>query len=325
MTVDAGPIQATSLSLTPLANHNVLTTDDLDEARASVGRSLCPHRLRATGSVVRAVHNVTTLGECGFHYIDYRGGAEVSTEGLPFILVQIPIAGHCVISAQGDDRIVGVGQAVITPTAVPLRMTYGYDNPRLMIRIDAAAWAARAEPFTAATEVNASVVLDLTSGAGHTWRTLLDLTLAEGNDPTHDARFVASLSSAVVDGLLAACRTNSDHASTRARVTPRRLRNALEIVESRCAEPLTVAEIAASAGLSVRELQGAFRIHLDTTPTAHVRRVRLDRARADLTSGTVEHVTDAATRWGFAHLGRFSRDYRVRYGETPSQTLRRHR
>lgn len=328
MTVDAGPLHSSRLHShrrLPLAAHNVLTTDDLDEARTSVARSLCPHHLRATGSGFRAVHNVTALGDNSFHYIDYPGGVEVSTDGLPFVLVQIPIAGHCVITARGDERVVGVGQAVITPRAVPLRMTYGHDNPRLMIRIDAAAWAARADLRADTIEVNTPAVLDLTGGAGHTWRALVDLTLAEADNPTHDARFVAALSAAVVDGLLAARRTEPDGASNQVRVTPRRLRHALDIVESRCDEPLTVAEIATSAGLTVRELQGAFRIHLHTTPTEHLRRVRLEHVRRDLTAGAVDHVTDAATRWGITHLGRFARDYRVRYGETPSQTLRRHR
>jgi hypothetical protein len=32
-----------------------------------------------------------------------------------------------------------------------------------------------------------------------------------------------------------------------------------------------------------------------------------------------------ATRWGITHLGRFACEYRNRFGESPSQTLRRHR
>jgi len=35
-------------------------------------------------------------------------------------------------------------------------------------------------------------------------------------------------------------------------------------------------------------------------------------------------VQEMAARWGFWHLSRFSSDYRTLFGETPSQTLRRH-
>ena len=34
-------------------------------------------------------------------------------------------------------------------------------------------------------------------------------------------------------------------------------------------------------------------------------------------------VKEVATRWGFSHLGRFSRDYQRRFGEAPSETLSR--
>lgn len=290
-----------------------------------MARSLCPHLLSATGTSFHAVHNVTSLGDNSFHYIDYQGGVKVSADGLPFVLVQVPIAGRSVITSRSEQHTVDVGQAVITPPARPLQMIYGRHNPRLMIRIDSTVWTAWAELSTRSPDVNAPVVLDLTGGAGHTWRALVDLILAEAENPTRDAQFVASLSTAVVDGLLAVHGTKSATASNPVRVAPRRLRHALTVIESRCNEALTVAEIAASAGLSLRELQGAFRIHLDTTPAAHLRRVRLDRVRADLSAGAVDHVTDAVTRWGITYLGRFSRDYRVRYGETPSQTLRRHR
>ena len=33
-------------------------------------------------------------------------------------------------------------------------------------------------------------------------------------------------------------------------------------------------------------------------------------------------VSEVAWRWGFAHHGRFAAQYRTRFGETPSQTLR---
>ena len=36
-----------------------------------------------------------------------------------------------------------------------------------------------------------------------------------------------------------------------------------------------------------------------------------------------ESVTEIAMSWGFSHMGRFSVEYRKRFGEPPSDTLRR--
>jgi AraC-like DNA-binding protein len=49
----------------------------------------------------------------------------------------------------------------------------------------------------------------------------------------------------------------------------------------------------------------------------------MKRVREDLQAGRAQSVARAARRWGFAHAGRFSVEYRVRFGELPSETLAR--
>jgi AraC-like DNA-binding protein len=105
---------------------------------------------------------------------------------------------------------------------------------------------------------------------------------------------------------------------------PTTLRHALAYIDDHADEPITVADIAAAAHVTVRALQYAFRRHLDTTPLAHLRRVRLAHAHADLLAanpldGTT--VTDVAARWGFFHPGRFAALYRGAYGRPPHRTL----
>ncbi|MFG2914197.1 AraC family transcriptional regulator [Kitasatospora sp. NPDC048298] len=108
---------------------------------------------------------------------------------------------------------------------------------------------------------------------------------------------------------------------------PSALRRAADYCAEHADEALSVADIAQAARVSLRTLREGFRRHLDTTPLAYLRRVRLDRAHHDLlaiadgrATGT---VTEVACRWGFTHLGRFSADYRRVYGHSPSQTLGR--
>ncbi len=90
--------------------------------------------------------------------------------------------------------------------------------------------------------------------------------------------------------------------------------------------PITVSDVAAHLGVSLRSLQAGFRQWRDTTPSAHLRRIRLQLVRDELLrSEENTNVTTIAIRHGFVHLGRFSSQYRSTFGEGPSATLRRGR
>lgn len=73
-------------------------------------------------------------------------------------------------------------------------------------------------------------------------------------------------------------------------------------------------------------MQLAFRRYRDTTPTAFLRQVRLEQARAELSRlGGEASVTAVMTRWHFGNVGRFAKRYREAFGELPSETARRGR
>jgi transcriptional regulator GlxA family with amidase domain len=102
------------------------------------------------------------------------------------------------------------------------------------------------------------------------------------------------------------------------------LRRAIEFMEANAANDIALGDIAEAVHVTPRAVQYMFRRHLDTTPVAYLRRLRMHYARQDLVAGNrVDHtVTAIAARWGFAHTGRFSVQYRQTYGESPHTTLR---
>jgi AraC-like DNA-binding protein len=57
---------------------------------------------------------------------------------------------------------------------------------------------------------------------------------------------------------------------------------------------------------------------------ARLRALRLELARKDLAQDGAT-VTSVAVACGFGSLGRFAADYKARFGESPSETLRRGR
>ena len=109
-----------------------------------------------------------------------------------------------------------------------------------------------------------------------------------------------------------------------AAVLPRAVRRALDFMQTGFERDIGISELARAAGLSARALQRQFRTFLGKSPHEALRDIRFDGARRQLLLGKPgTRVMDVAMACGFPHFGRFSIEYRQRYGETPSQTLRR--
>ena len=103
---------------------------------------------------------------------------------------------------------------------------------------------------------------------------------------------------------------------------PWQVKRAIDYMMENIDRPIVTADIARAIDVSVRSLQAAFQQFKDTTPSAYLKRLRLEGARRDLLAATGGTVTDVARQWGFVHMGRFSEQYRSAYGELPSETIR---
>jgi AraC family ethanolamine operon transcriptional activator len=90
--------------------------------------------------------------------------------------------------------------------------------------------------------------------------------------------------------------------------------------------PVPMATLCLIAGCSERGLRDAFRSVRGTSPSRCLLAERLRGVRRALRNSRQypTTVTAAATGYGFFELGRFAATYKAAFGETPSQTLRRH-
>ncbi len=102
------------------------------------------------------------------------------------------------------------------------------------------------------------------------------------------------------------------------------LHRAVSFIDDNAHRDITIADIAEAAHVTIRAVQHAFRRHMDTTPTAYLRRVRLGRAHQELVAADPvdQTVTGIAYRWGFPSPSRFAVYYRDVYGVLPGHTLR---
>lgn len=102
-------------------------------------------------------------------------------------------------------------------------------------------------------------------------------------------------------------------------------RQATAYILANLQDPLTVGDICRELGVSRRTLETSFSRTAGCSPKRIISNLRFDRCHRQLVDTTPRYttVTAVARGWGFWHMGQFSRDYRLRYGENPGQTLAR--
>ncbi len=95
------------------------------------------------------------------------------------------------------------------------------------------------------------------------------------------------------------------------------IRRALDEIECRYSESLTVEQLAHSAAMSRYHFSRRFQEQVGESPYAYLQGIRLARA-AELLRGGRTPVTEAAYSCGFTDLGRFGRKFKQRFGCAPS-------
>lgn len=170
----------------------------------------------------------------------------------------------------------------------------------------------------------------MSQGGVDDWRRLVAFLVAEV-DQDHsvilDSPLVRAQLTQIVIATLLLCQPNN-YRETLLRpappIAPYYVKRVEEYIAANADQPLTIVELAAYAGVSIRSLFAGFRNFRGTSPIAYLRSVRLQRAQEDLIAAERhETVTNVAVRWGFTHLGRFTAAYKRKFGELPSETLQR--
>jgi AraC-like DNA-binding protein len=157
---------------------------------------------------------------------------------------------------------------------------------------------------------------------GYAWNGVLEVEDLFRNDLVRATTFDSVVAAAVAAFQITG--TGSGGERSRLAGTAGAVRAAQEYVDAHVDSALTVQQIAAVAGVSVRALQLGFRRDLEMTPLEYVRRRRLEAARAALLAADRGEVliSELAHRWGYTNSGRFTAQYAALFGELPSVTLR---
>jgi AraC-like DNA-binding protein len=263
-------------------------------------------------------------------YTQYGAPVTIDTEDRPDYWIQLPLRGS-VEATQGtqtvacDTRTAAVtsptGRRVLRATAASARIQLSLTDPALERHLAALLGDWPRAPLELAPAI------DLTRGYGRQLADLLHLAVADleaaGAVPWR-APAIGEFEQRLMTGLLLAHPHNHSaalHGLVRA-IAPRSVKRAVDYIQAHLADPITLAELVAVAGVPGRTLFHNFQAFEGLSPMRYVRARRFDRVRRELLRAAPEaSVSRVALRWGFAHLGRFAVEYRRRYGESPSDTL----
>lgn len=316
----------------------VCRSDDLDKYRASVNSVFYPARLEVVGagtrlsnarlSAIRLSH--LTIGIVRF-------GAEILLDpgDVGGYHVNVPVCGS-VASRCGAQATVATPKraAVFTPNEHTILPSWSADATQVCIKIERATLESELAKILGRPvnqRVQFDIGFDMTTAPGRRWWSTLQILLDAAGDryPLPDTTFAAQagyLERSLIVGLLLGQSNSMTEAMHRGvpDVHPRALQKVVDLIHEVPGAQHTIADLAGVSGVGVRQLQALFHDHFDMSPSTYVRNVRLDKVRSDLLQGNDSYTVGAiAFRWGFNHLGRFAQYYQQKFGEAPSQTLRR--
>lgn len=106
-------------------------------------------------------------------------------------------------------------------------------------------------------------------------------------------------------------------------IAPKYIQHAEQYMQTFIRNSPTLTEVASSIGVSVRTLSAGFKKYRNKTPGAIMRDMRLTLVRQELRAAHHQrNVAEIAYACGYSNLGEFARQYKLKYGELPSQTLK---
>lgn len=322
-----------------LANNEIFYTEDTATASRLITQALAPLKLDVAAgqrdAFAATMHGVR-LRNVSMLYLDLHVAATLDIPVLgQYFAVHMPMNGRAVVNHRHRIFEANTIRALVTTPGMPLRIDFDDDSPQLIIRIEARAIAAhltRLLSRSLSKPLEFEPEFDLATEAAMRWHTAVQLIHTEVFHPgslIQRGQGIGAVEELVMSSLLHLQPSNYHQEFMQPPQPDQRrtvVREAMNYIDDHLAERITMESVARSVHMSVRSIQQGFREELGMTPMTYLRERRLERVHEDLTDAIPADgvtVTAVAERWGFHHLGSFAVEYRKRWGEAPSETLRR--
>lgn len=307
---------------------------DVDEASSRLSSVYNTNRLRLAGRSqdFRMRLRTSQIGRLGLATLSFGTEIDIDQAGdRPFVLVTTQVRGFSRVTTPAGTAEGGRGFVVVDSAGQPVSKRFSGDSERCNVRIDQSAIDAKCSALLDRPLDRPLRFSPFGSSNGlveRRWIGLLQMLLSYVGTPLPAGAepIIHNLEEAVLLHLLLEHQHSYSEALRQpgSSLAPRHVRRAEDYIRANAREALTLERIADAAGCGIRTLSEGFRMARGTTPMNFLRQVRMAGVRSELEQGGAPGiVAEAALRWGFNHLGRFSVDYRRSFGESPSETLRR--
>lgn len=309
---------------------------DLDETRHYIANAICPHNLSLLGGSkgLDARIGQTGFGDISFLYIQHGAAVSVNPGRLETVfLLQIPVgeAGHQV-AVDGAAIRIAENMAYIVSPRQKLEMRFAEKCGHIVMTVGKDSLSRHLErtlQHSLPSPLEFDPEITFSPDRGHELINLVlpliqQLRSADSClwQPEVRAQAIQMVMSTMIFGLRHnfSEELHSDAAIPR----PRFVKWAQEYVLANARSRLTPDEIARAACVSRRSLYSGFRAYLQCTPMAYVRDVKLDCVREELIAGdpVVDSVSRIAAQYNIHHFSNFAANYKRKFGELPSRTLR---
>jgi AraC-like DNA-binding protein len=318
----------------------IFESDDCDRMREYVAGFFCDFSLEHTGYATQHLlrHRHARFGAFHVHEFQHiRASGELRLEApeLPGLyLLELNLAGGSVLCQDHREVPFEAGHLYVINADQLHRKRWRSDNWQIIVGIEQALLEDTVaqmigRPLRAALrfEPEPMPINRWTAGLARTVA-LIYADLDGGGLGLARRRAARTAERLLVELLIEAFPNNYSHLLGReaSAVMPGYLKRVVEFVHDNADDLIGPDDMATVAGVSLRTLYDGFRRHCGVAPMAYLRLVRLDLAREILVTRarTGARVTQVALDCGFNHLGKFARAYCDRFGELPSETLRRH-
>jgi AraC-like DNA-binding protein len=321
-----------------LADREIFYTEEVREAGDLIAEALAPNQLTVqapdAADFAASMHGAR-MRDVSLLYLDLHVATVLDFPHTgEYVAVHMPTNGRALVTSNDTTVEANPINAVVTSPHTAVTMAFDLDSPHLVLRVELEALErhlARLMGRTLDRAIAFDLAMDLTTAGAVRWHSavqLLHTEVLQAGSLVSQGLGISALEEFLMSTLLILQPSNYQRLLTRPDERPgnRAVRRSIDFIEAHLSEDLTMEQIAAHVDMSIRSVQQGFRQEMEVSPMAYVRDRRLDKARAELSDAIPADgvsVTDVALKWGFNHLSNFSSLYRRRFGELPSQTLRR--